>query len=99
MPANEAVTMSMAAAAGIDVPTHGLVPAIDGGWVYLVRRFDRTGRSGKLHVEDFAQLSGATRETKYESSFLSAPKKAAYLGLLGERVSRLGLPEATPIGG
>ncbi|CAN5474887.1 HipA domain-containing protein [soil metagenome] len=68
VPANEAVTMSMAAAAGIEVPAHGLVPAIDGSWVYFIRRFDRVGRSGKRHVEDFAQLSGATRETKYESS-------------------------------
>jgi len=68
VPANEAVTMRMAAAAGIDVPFHGLVPAIDGSWVYLIRRFDRTGRKGKLHVEDFAQLLGETRDTKYDSS-------------------------------
>lgn len=68
VPANEAVTMTMAAAAGIDVPVHGLVPAIDGSWVYVIRRFDRIGRSEKRHVEDFAQLSGATRETKYQSS-------------------------------
>jgi len=68
VPANEAVTMSMAAAAGIHVPTHGLVPAIDQSRVYFVRRFDRIGRSQKLHLEDFAQLSGATRDTKYESS-------------------------------
>lgn len=68
VPANEAVTMTMAAAAGIEVPAHGLVPAVDGSWVYAVRRFDRTGWTGKRHVEDFAQLSAATRETKYESS-------------------------------
>jgi serine/threonine-protein kinase HipA len=68
VPANEAVTMSMAAAAGIEVPTHGLVPATDQSWVYFVRRFDRVGRTQKQHLEDFAQLSGATRDTKYESS-------------------------------
>ncbi len=68
VPANEAVTMTMAAAAGIEVPVHGLVPAIDGSWVYVIRRFDRVGRSGKRHVEDFAQLMAATRETKYQSS-------------------------------
>lgn len=68
VPANEALTMSMAAAAGIEVPDHGLLPAIDGSWAYFVRRFDRIGRSGKLHLEDFAQLSGATRDTKYQSS-------------------------------
>lgn len=68
VPANEAVTMTMAATAGIEVPDHGLVSAVDGSWVYFVRRFDRVGRSAKVHVEDFAQLTAATRETKYESS-------------------------------
>lgn len=68
VPANEALTMTMAASAGIVVPPHGLVPAIDGSWIYVIRRFDREGRHRRLHVEDFAQLSGATRETKYESS-------------------------------
>jgi len=68
VPANESLTMSMAAAAGIDVPPHGLLPAIDGGWIYVIRRFDREGRNTRIPVEDFAQLSGATRETKYDSS-------------------------------
>lgn len=68
VPANEAVTMTMAHAVGIEVPLHGLVPAIDGSWVYFIRRFDRVGRSEKRHVEDFAQLLAATRETKYKSS-------------------------------
>ena len=68
MPANEALTMTMAASVGIKVPPHGLVPTIDGGWIYVTRRFDRAGRDKRLHVEDFAQLSGAKRETKYESS-------------------------------
>ena len=65
VPANEALTMTMAAECGIDVPAHGLLPAIDGSWIYFIRRFDREGRGRRLHVEDFAQLSGATRETKY----------------------------------
>jgi serine/threonine-protein kinase HipA len=68
VPANESLTMSMAAAAGIEVPPHGLLPTVDGGWIYLVRRFDREGRRRRISVEDFAQLSGATRETKYDSS-------------------------------
>lgn len=68
VPANEALTMTLAKAAGIKVPLHGLIPAIDGSWVYFIRRFDRPKRNLKLHVEDFAQLSGATRETKYDSS-------------------------------
>ena len=68
VPANEALTMRMAAEVGIEVPVHGLLRAKDDSWVYFVKRYDREGRTGKVHVEDFAQLSGATRETKYDSS-------------------------------
>lgn len=68
VPANEALTMTLAAIAGIEVPVHGLLPAIDGSWVYFIRRFDRAGRGTRLHQEDFAQLAGARRETKYNSS-------------------------------
>ena len=68
VPANEALTMRMAAEVGIEVPVHGLLSAKDASWVYFVKRYDRVGRTGKVHVEDFAQLSGATRETKYDSS-------------------------------
>jgi serine/threonine-protein kinase HipA len=60
--------MRMAAEVGIEVPVHGLLRAKDASWVYFVKRYDREGRTGKVHVEDFAQLSGATRETKYDSS-------------------------------
>lgn len=68
LPQNEAITMTMAAACGIEVPVHGLLQAADGSYVYFIRRFDRAGRRRKLHVEDFAQLSGNDRETKYASS-------------------------------
>lgn len=68
VPANEALSMTLARAAGIETPAQGLLPAVDGSWVYAIRRFDRKGRAGRLHVEDFAQLSGANRETKYDSS-------------------------------
>lgn len=74
VPANESLTMTMAATAGIDVPPHALVPTVDGGWIYVVRRFDREGRSDRIPVEDFAQLSGATRETKYDSSLEKVAK-------------------------
>jgi serine/threonine-protein kinase HipA len=60
--------MRMAAEVGIEVPVHGLLRAKDASWVYFVKRYDREGRTGKVHVEDFAQLSGATRVTKYDSS-------------------------------
>jgi serine/threonine-protein kinase HipA len=68
VPANEALTMRMAAEVGIEVPVHGLLRAKDDSWVYFVKRYEREGRTGKVHVEDFAQLSGATRVTKYDSS-------------------------------
>lgn len=74
VPANEALTMRLAAAAGIEVPDHGLLPAIDGSWVYFIRRFDRVGRGKRLHQEDFAQLTGAGRETKYNSSLEQVAK-------------------------
>lgn len=67
LPENEAVTMRMATAAGIETPVHGLLRSIDGSFTYFIRRFDREGR-GKLPLEDFAQLSGESRETKYDSS-------------------------------
>jgi serine/threonine-protein kinase HipA len=67
LPENEDVTMRMAAAAGIEAPVHGLVRAIDGSFAYFIKRFDREGRD-RSPVEDFAQLSGESRETKYDSS-------------------------------
>ena len=67
LPENEDLTMRLAAAVGIEVPVHGLVRARDGSLTYFIRRFDREGRS-RVPLEDFAQLSGASRETKYESS-------------------------------
>ncbi len=68
VPENEDVTMRLAALAGIDVPLHGLLYGRDGELTYFIKRFDRFGRDGKIHVEDFAQLSGHDRDTKYRSS-------------------------------
>jgi len=68
VPENEDVTMRLANLIGIDVPLHGLVYSKDGTMTYFIRRFDRVGRNKKIAVEDFAQLSGKDRETKYESS-------------------------------
>jgi serine/threonine-protein kinase HipA len=67
LPENEDVTMRMAAAIGIDVPIHGLLRSVDGSFTYFIKRFDREGRD-RLPVEDFAQLSGESRDTKYDSS-------------------------------
>ena len=68
VPENEDVTMRLAKLIGIDVPLHGLLYSKDGSMSYFIRRFDRAGRNKKIPVEDFAQLSGKNRETKYDSS-------------------------------
>ncbi len=68
VPENEDVTMRLAKLAGIEVPLHGLVYSKDGSMTYFIKRFDRVGRNKKIPVEDFAQLSGSNRETKYDSS-------------------------------
>lgn len=68
LPENEAVTMSLAAMIGLEVPVHGLLYAKDKSMTYFVKRFDRLARHKKLALEDFAQLSGVDRDTKYESS-------------------------------
>lgn len=68
LPENEDLTMHLASTVGIEVPSHGLIYSKDGTLTYFVRRFDRKGQKDKRHVEDFAQLSGANRSTKYNSS-------------------------------
>ena len=68
LPENEDLTMKLAKIAGLETPDHGLVRAKDEKLVYWIRRFDRVEKKGKLAVEDFAQLSGRDRETKYDSS-------------------------------
>lgn len=67
LPENEALTMSLAATLDIEVPVHGLLLNADGTRSYFIRRFDREGWD-KRPVEDFAQLTGASRDTKYDSS-------------------------------
>lgn len=68
LPENEDLTMHLAALAGLEVPFHTLLYLRDGSLAYCVRRFDRRGHSERVHVEDFAQLAGRSRETKYDSS-------------------------------
>lgn len=65
---NEDLTMRMADVCGIEVPFHGLVYARDHSMLFFIRRFDRVGHTGKIHVEDFAQVAGMSRETKYNYS-------------------------------
>ncbi len=75
LPASEDLVMRLNAAAGVRVADHALVwsrseedAARPGALVYATRRFDRVGRSGKLAVEDFAQLLGLPRSAKYDAS-------------------------------
>ena len=65
-PENEDLTMRLAKYAGLEVPLHGMVYSIDGKLTYFIKRFDRYGRKNKYSLEDFAQLSGNSRETKYD---------------------------------
>ena len=65
LPQNEDVTMRMAKVFGLDVPLHGMLYAKDGSLSYFIKRFDRYGKGKKLATEDFAQLTGNTRDTKY----------------------------------
>lgn len=81
VPANEDLAMRLAAAAGVRTADHALVYArgeggdsddSPGALVYAVRRFDRVGRGQKLALEDFGQLLGLDRETKYDASMEKA---------------------------
>jgi len=68
LPQNEDLTMLLAASVGIEVPLHGLIYSKDNSLTYFIKRFDRKGQKDKIAVEDFAQLSGMSRDTKYNYS-------------------------------
>lgn len=66
LPENEDVTMKMAKVYGLEVPLHGLVYSKDGSLSYFIKRFDRYSKGKKYATEDFAQLTGNSRDTKYD---------------------------------
>jgi len=68
MPENEDLTMKLAGEIGLEIPLHGLIWSKDNTLTYFIKRFDRKGQNDKVPVEDFAQLAGLTRDTKYDSS-------------------------------
>ncbi len=68
LPENESLTMKLAESIGIKVPLSGMIYSSDGKFTYFIKRFDRYGRNKKLSLEDFAQLAGKSRETKYDYS-------------------------------
>jgi serine/threonine-protein kinase HipA len=65
LPENEDLSMRLAKFAGFDVPIHGMVYSAEGKLTYFIKRFDRYGRNKKYSLEDFAQLAGKSRDTKY----------------------------------
>lgn len=68
MPEIEDLTMRLAKSTGLDVPVHGMIWAKDHSLTYFIKRFDRKGQKDKVPVEDFAQLAGLSRDTKYDYS-------------------------------
>lgn len=66
LPENEDLSMRLARTLDIEVPIHGMVYNIDNDLTYFIKRFDRVGHKDKIAVEDFAQLSGLSRDTKYD---------------------------------
>ena len=72
LPENEDLSMHLAATIGMEVPPHGLIRARGGSLTYFVKCFDREGRR-RHPQEDFAQISGENRDTKYNSSMERLP--------------------------
>jgi len=68
LPENESLTMKLAELVGIEVPLSGMIYSSDGKLTYFIKRFDRYGKNKKLSIEDFTQLAGKSRETKYDYS-------------------------------
>ncbi len=68
LPENEDLTMKLADLVGIETPPHGLIYCKDRSLSYFIKRFDIRGKARKISVEDFAQLAGLSRETKYDFS-------------------------------
>lgn len=68
LPENEDLTMKLANEIGLEIPIHGLIWSKDNTLTYFIKRFDRRGQNDKVPVEDFAQLAGLSRDTKYDYS-------------------------------
>lgn len=68
LPENEDLTMKLAREIGLEIPVHGLLWSKDNTLTYFIKRFDRKGQNDKVPVEDFAQLAGLSRDTKYDYS-------------------------------
>jgi serine/threonine-protein kinase HipA len=82
VPLNEFAMMTLASAVGIEVPEVMLVPRervdsrLPGSvwpaneeFAYAIRRFDRDGRHGLIHIEDLAQVRNIYPELKDKGNF------------------------------
>ncbi|MEZ5212012.1 type II toxin-antitoxin system HipA family toxin [Gordonia sp. (in: high G+C Gram-positive bacteria)] len=81
LPANEHAMMTLAAAAGIEVPEVRLIHRdwLDGlpeyAWrstedfAYAIRRFDRPSGGSRRHIEDLAQVLNRYPDDKYQGNF------------------------------
>ena len=75
---NEYLMMRWAAEAGLDVPEVDLLPAESvphvfdelrpGSLAYVVRRFDRTADRQRVHIEDFAQVTGTLPALRFQGA-------------------------------
>lgn len=72
LPENEFTCTVLAKKMGIDVPEFALIKLKDGGFAYIVKRFDRNN-GDKIHVEDFGQVLG--KSDKYKGSYEEIGKK------------------------
>lgn len=79
LPEVEFTTMELARSIGIEVPDFELVPIgeVDGlpphlleagETVLSVKRFDRSADGRRIHMEDFAQITGAVGDRKYTAA-------------------------------
>lgn len=68
LPENEDLTMRLAEEIDLEIPLHGMIYSKDQKLTYFIKRFDRYGKGKKYAVEDFAQLAGKSRDTKYNYS-------------------------------
>ena len=90
VPENEYAMMTLARAAGIDVPEVRLVRTSDIGRLPMdlpeafgqslaVRRFDRLGAGERVHIEDFAQVFRVYPENKYKRASYGSIARVLWL--------------------
>lgn len=90
VPENEYAMMTLARAAGIDVPDVRLVATTDIGGLprdlpeafgqsLAVRRFDRPHSGERMHIEDFAQIFGVYPERKYQRASYGSIARVLWL--------------------